>query len=495
MLALEHITKRFGATQALRDASLTVGAGSIHALLGENGAGKTTLMRIAYGLVQPDSGSIRASDGQTIRLASPAAAIAAGIGMVHQHFTTVHAMTVAENVALGGHGRFDRRATAARVREVAASIGVSIDPDARADTLGVPAQQQLEIIKALSRNARVLILDEPTSVLAPAEVEQLMTKLRALAAAGLGVVLITHKLREALAVAHDVTVLREGSTVLTAPAASLGERELAAAMVGSGWTGATAAAAAIGVEAGATAAARHPAASGPPQEGAEVVARARGVSVRDARGVMRVRDVGLEVHRGEIVGIAGVEGSGTRELLRALAGRMPVAGGTLHTPDTVGFVPEDRHLEAVALDLSVTENIALRGAGARTGMSRWAALRDRTRTLIEEFDVRGPGPESPVRMLSGGNQQKLVLARELDGAPALLVIENPTRGLDLRATAAIHVRLRAARAAGMAIVVYSSDLDELLGLADRTFAMFAGSLIQTTRDRHAIGRAMLGAQA
>ena len=492
-LALAGISKRFGATDALLDASLDVRPGTIHALLGENGAGKTTLMRIAYGLVQPDRGTIRTGTGNPVRLTSPADAIRVGIGMVHQHFTVVHAMSVAENVALGGRGRFDRRATGMRVREIAASIGVSIDPDARAGTLGVPAQQQLEIIKSLSRDARVLILDEPTSVLAPVEVEQLMAKLRALAATGLGIVLITHKLREALAIADDVTVLHRGATVLTASAASLTEGALAAAMVGAGWSDEAREAEGNvrtprNMGEGARSAVSTTAAAPP-------VVRARGISVHTDREIPGVRDVDLDVHGGEIVGIAGVEGSGIRELLRALARRTTIAAGTLETADAIGFIPEDRHLEAIALDMSVMENAALRGTGARRGLSRWGTRRDQTRALLGEFDIRAPGPDTPVRMLSGGNQQKLVLARELQGPPSLLIAENPTRGLDLRATAAIHARLRDARDAGMAIVVYSSDLDELLLLADRTYAMFGGRLIPTARDRRALGQAMLGTAA
>lgn len=217
------------------------------------------------------------------------------------------------------------------------------------------------------------------------------------------------------------------------------------------------------------------------------------MSVLDDRGVMRVRGIDLVVNAGEIVGIAGVEGSGVRELLRAFAGRMTIAEGTLDAPPAAGFIPEDRHHEAVALDLSLTENVALRGAVTRRGLARWRVMRERTRTMLEDFDIRASGTELPVRALSGGNQQKLVLARELDGSPSLLVAENPTRGLDLLATAAIHSRLRAARDAGMAIVMYSSDLDELLDLADRTFAMFDGALVPVAADRQAIGQAMLGA--
>ena len=480
-LALEGIAKRFGSTDALTEASLTVRAGTIHALLGENGAGKTTLMRVAYGLVQPDRGTIRLGDGRVLELAGPATAIRAGIGMVHQHFTIVHAMTVAENVALGGRGTFDRDVTARRVGEIAREIGAAIDPHAHAGALGVPAQQQLEIIKALSRDARLLILDEPTAVLAPMEAERLLGQLRKLADGGLSIVLITHKLREALAVADDVTVLRQGATVLSTRASAVTETELAAAMVGHG----SAVFRAVGASGG------RPAT--PRASGRAPVTRARALSAADARGVVRVRGVDLELYPGEIVGIAGVEGSGVRELLRAIAGRTGIVSGTLENASLVGFVPEDRHHDGIALDFSLTENVALRGAGTRRGLAHWRAFRKRTQALIESFDIRGPGVDAPVRVLSGGNQQKLVLAREMEGSPTLLVAENPTRSLDLRATSAVHAKLREARDSGMAIVFYSSDLDELIQLSDRIYAMFGGELTSVPCDRNAIGRAMLGA--
>lgn len=482
VLTLEGIAKRFGSTDALTDASLSLRPGTIHALLGENGAGKTTLMRVAYGLIQPDRGTIRDAEGRLLRFPSPAAAIRARIGMVHQHFTVVHAMTVGENVALGMHGTFDRQATGRRVREIAATLGVKIDPDAIVGTLGAPAQQQVEIIKALARDATVLILDEPTAVLAPLEAERLLAQLRTLADTGLSVVLITHKLREALAIADDVTVLRRGSTVLVAPASGMSERALASAMVGDG------------SDAGPGLMDLPSPGAAPDIEGSSrrPVVRLRGISVTDERAVMRVHAVDLDVFAGEIVGIAGVEGSGVRELLRTIAGRTRVAAGSLERSATSGFVPEDRHREAVVLDFSLTENVALRNAGARRGLTPWRALRERARNMLDTFDIRASDTESTVRALSGGNQQKLVLARELEGSPELLVAENPTRGLDLRATTAVHERLRAARMAGMAVVMYSSDLDELLEISDRTFAMFGGRLVPVPRDRHAIGQAMLG---
>lgn len=483
-LALDDISKRFGSTDALLATSLAVHAGSVHALLGENGAGKTTLMRVAYGLVQPDRGTIRI-DGRPTRVPNPATAIRAGLGMVHQHFTIVQAMTVAENVALGRHGRFDARAVADQIRSIGAATGIVLDPEASAGSLSVGAQQQLEIVKALAHDARILILDEPTAVLAPTEAEQLLRRLRRLANDGLSIVLITHKLREALAIADDVTVLRRGRTVLAAPAASLSEQELADAMLGSKWREARGTSAITSVDSGRFTVSEV-------RRGV-VVVRAVDISVNDDRGVPRVRNATLQIHSGEIVGVAGVEGSGVRELLRAFAGRVAVATGTLDRPANVGFVPEDRHREALVLAFSLTENVALRSVGVRAGFMPWTWLRARTRVLLEEFDIRASTTKAPAAALSGGNQQKLVLARELGDAPPLLVVENPTRGLDLRASAVVHGRLRVARDAGMAILAYSSDLDELLALADRVFAIYAGVLVETARDRDQIGQAMLGA--
>ncbi len=472
-LALTGIRKRFGALEALRDAHVRVRRSSVHALLGENGAGKTTLMRVAYGLLAPDDGTVEVQ-GRAQRLASPADAIAVGIGMVQQHFALVGAMTVAENVALGGHGRFDRRTAAARVREIGARTGLVLDPEARVDTLPVGAQQKLEIVKALARDAQVLILDEPTAVLTPDEARELLAWLRTFAAAGGAAVLITHRLQDALAMADDITVLRRGETVLTAAAAALDAPTLVGAMLGEALEPAAAAA--------------------PPSPGAPVLAL-EGVDVVDAHGVVRLQGATCTMAAGEIVGIAAVEGAGQHELLRVLAGRLAPTRGTVHRPDAVGFVPEDRHRDALLLDGTLTENVALRGAGTARGLLPWAAERRRTDTLLARFDVRAAGPDATARSLSGGNQQKLVLARELDPSPAALVVENPTRGLDIRASAAVLARLRAARDAGLAVVVHSGDLDEVLAVADRLLVVHAGRVREVPmHDREAIGRAMLGAE-
>ena len=508
LLVLDGLSHRFGRVEALRGASLTVRPGTVHALLGENGAGKSTLMRAAFGLLQPDRGVLRWK-GAPHRLASPAAALRLGIGMVHQHFTLVPAMTVAENVALGGHGAFDPAQAAARVREVAMRAGLTLDPDARVGALPVGAQQRCEIVKALARDVELLILDEPTAVLAPGEAAELLTWVRRYADAGNAVVLITHKLRDALAVADDVTVLHRGRTVLTTRAADSSQEALAAAMigdavigdgmvgdgmVGDAATGHGTAGHADGAAADRPAAATVRTSRPAPMTTGRVVLALDGVTVRDARGVLLLREVTLTVRAGEIVGVAAVEGAGQHPLLRVLAGRMEASTGRVQRPARVGFVPEDRHRDALLLDAPLFENAALRGAGARRGRMPWAALRAHTSALLARHDVRAPHAAVPARTLSGGKQQKFVLGRELADEPEALVVENPSRGLDFKATAAVQAALRAARDGGTAVVVYSSDLDEVLLLADRVVVMYAGQLTEVARTREAAGRAMLGSE-
>ena len=473
-LALDHIVKRFGAVEALGDGSLSVAAGSIHALLGENGAGKTTLMRVAYGMEHPDAGVIRVG-GNVRRFTSPAEAIAAGVGMVHQHFTLVPAMTVAENVALGRGGRFEPTTAEERVRSLASATRLEVEPSARVRDLPVSAQQRVELLKALSRDARILILDEPTAVLAPGEAAELLRTIRQLATSGRAIVLITHKLREAFAVADDITVLRRGRTALAVKVAETTEQQLVAAMLGGeGLTSPVVAHRAVVANQ------------------ARVIS-ARSVDVGNTRGVVKIRDASFDVFSGEIVGVAGVEGSGQRELLRAISGRLPVVNGTLQLPRTVGFVPDDRHGEALVLDMSLTENFALRGLGARRGRVRWRELNAMTTEAMRRFDVRAAGAEVGARSLSGGNQQKFVLARELEGPPPALVVENPGRGLDVRAIADVMGQLLQARSVGVAIVAYCSDIDESLAIADRMLVVFAGTVREVPVERDAVGRAMLGA--
>jgi general nucleoside transport system ATP-binding protein len=478
-LVMRGIVKRFGGVAALDGVDLTVRAGTVHALLGENGAGKTTLMRIAFGMIRPDLGSL-SIEGAARRFRSVADSIAAGVGMVHQHYTLVPAMTVADNVALGLRTGYDVRAVSDRIRAIGAATGLALDPAAIVSDLSVEAQQRLEIIKALARDARLLILDEPTAVLAPSAAAEVLRWLRTFATGTRSVVLITHKLREALAVADDVTVLRRGRVVLSIPAGDATESGLADAMLGTASGGRRI---------------RDPDRDAGPlfrdRRDAPVIA-STGVTIADARGVVKLVDVSVAVYAGEIVGIAAVEGQGQHELLRAIAGRMPVASGTLTAPATVGFVPEDRQRDALVLDFPLYENVALRGAGMRRGRVGWRRIREDTRRLLTAFDVRASDADVQAATLSGGNQQKLVLARELAGAPPALVVENPTRGLDIQATAAVHERLLEARSQGCAVVFYASDVDEVLALADRVLVVAERTVREVRRDRDAVGRGMLG---
>ena len=469
---LRSIVKRFGPVTALDGASLAVSRGTVHALLGENGAGKTTLMRIAYGLDRPDAGAVEL-DGHPVTLRTPADAIRRGVGMVQQHFALVPAMTVAENVALGRRGRYRPEEAVDRVRTLARATSLTLDPDARVSDLPPAAQQKLELLKSFSRGARTLILDEPTAVLAPAEAQDLMRLVRRVADDGGAVVLVTHKLREALATADEVTVLRRGRTVMTARADAISEHDLARAMFPDDPTPG------LPVRIGG--------------EGGAVVAELHNVDLQDLRGVVRVRGASLEVRGGEILGVAGVEGSGYHELLLALAGRLAPSSGSIRLPSDVAFVPEHRQRDALVPTFSVTENLALRGSASARGRIRWQDIAHHAGRLVGQHDIRVGSVAAPVRTLSGGNQQKLVLARELAGGPPLVVAENPTQGLDVRAALAIRDRLLSARDAGAAVVVYASDLDELLTLADRVVVTFAGGLVAVPRDADRIGRAMLGA--
>ena len=513
-LELEAIDKRYGAVHALDRATLTVRRRTLHAVLGENGAGKTTLMRVAFGLVSPDAGVVRL-DGTPRRFATPRDALAAGIGMVHQHFTIVPAMTVAENVALGGVGRYDPRAAAERVRAIGEVTGLRLDPTVRAGTLGVAAQQRLEVLKALARGGaggasgervgtRLLILDEPAAVLAPAESEELLRWLRGWVDAGGTAVLVTHKLRDALRYADAVTVLRRGATVFespldrteqsaaasnaashAAPEIAVNERTLTSAMLGD----ATTPAAHVGDDAPRPTATMR--ANDRDQDAP--VARLTGVRVVDALGVTRLHEATVTLRRGTVVGVAAVEGSGQHELLRVLAGRLAATTGEVTLPTRIAFIPEDRHRDALLLDGSLAENIALAGAGTRRGRLGWPRIRAAADALVEGADVRGGTADAPARALSGGNQQKFVVARELADDPPLVVAENPTRGLDVRAAARVRDRLRAAAHSGASVVVYASDLDEVLALADEMLVVYEGTVHRAPVDRRVVGRLMLGA--
>jgi simple sugar transport system ATP-binding protein len=463
---MRGIVKRFGSVQALHGADFALAPGEVHALLGENGAGKTTLMHVAFGLVRPDAGEIAVA-GVPRAVGSPRVARRLGLGMVHQHFTSVPALTVAENVALAAGWPVAPATLRARVRAVAERFGLPLDPDARAGGLTVALKQRLEIVKALASEASILLLDEPTAGLAPGEADELLRVVRGFTQAGGAAALITHKLDEALGTADRLTVLRQGSVVFTGPVAGQTAASVAAAMVGDEG-------------------ARDRAREAPPMEpgaDAPVLVRLDELEVpRESGYGIAVRRATLSIQAGEIVGVAAVEGNGQRELLRAVAGRLQPLRGRREVAGPVAFIPEDRTTEGLIPSLTLTENVVLGSRHddpwIRRGRVDWKVARARTASLLREFGVSAAGPDAPAATLSGGNQQKVVVGRELTRQPQVVVAENPTRGLDLRATEAIHGRLREAAANGAAVLVYSSDLDEVLGLASRLLVAARGSISQ-----------------
>ncbi len=470
-LELRAITKHFGAVTALDNASLTVKKGTVHALLGENGAGKTTLMRIAFGLMQPNAGTILL-DGKALRFRSPLQAIAAGLGMVHQEFSLIPALSVAENVALGGRGRYSLERVTARLAEVSSQTGLWLDPSVSVSKLNNAERQKLEIIRSFSHNARILILDEPTTALTSLDVQELFSQLRAFASNGGSVVLITHKLGDAIDHADEVTVLRSGSFIMTAQTRDSTVGSLSDAMLG---TSAPAGEQRVSV---ATLIAPRP------------VIVISGVTILDERGTIVINNASTEIHAGEIVGVAALEGAAAG-LLRAMSGRMKPEAGEVSLPKVIGFVPENRYDDALIPEFSLTENVALRNAGSGRGLIDWSLMQKLAQSIVESFDVRTPGVQTTAAELSGGNQQRFVLGRELSGHPAALVLENPTQGLDVSAAAAVHSKIRSARDAGTAVVIYSSDLDELVELADRVLVIQSGSISSVKPERERIGEVLL----
>ena len=468
-LEMRGVAKRFGDVVALDGVDLLVRRGSVHALLGENGAGKSTLMRIAYGMLRADHGDVLLFGRRPT--GSVADAIRRGAGMVHQHLSLVPNLSAAENVVLGGSGLYRPREAVALMNRVARESGLRVEPAAMVAELSIVEQQRLEILKALAHGARVLILDEPSAVLAPSETDDLLRWIRSFADGGGSVVLVTHKLKEALSVADDVTVLRRGRVIRSGAAAQTSAEQLARAMFPD---------------------APPPTTTVPGARG-EVVARADQLTLADARGAMRIRSASLEIARGEIVGIAAIENSGHRELLAALAGLRPPSGGRISLPPQIALIPSDRGRDALILEHSLTENVALRELGRRRGLMPWTEIAARTAKVIERFGIAAPSPATTARQLSGGNQQRLVVGRELEHAVDLVVADNPTRGLDYRATAFVHEQLRAAAAAGAGVVFHSSDLDEVLAVASRVVVVFNGEVSATALDRDAISQAMLGA--
>ncbi|MDH4334622.1 MAG: ABC transporter ATP-binding protein [Chloroflexota bacterium] len=491
-LELRGITKRFGDLVANRSVDFDVVGGEVHALLGENGAGKTTVMRIAYGLTHPDAGSVLV-EGHEVAIRSPRDAIAAGIGMVTQHFSLVGPMSVAENLALGRASglRLDLDAARRRAVHAAERFGIRVDPDARVADLSVGEQQRVEILKALARDCRILILDEPTAVLVPAEIEALFATLRSLLEEGLSVVFISHKLGEVRAISNRVSVLRQGQMIGTV-AGSTDERELARMMVGRPM---------LGVERSAGA---------PAPSEAEPVLRIRDLRVDGAHGRPSVEDVSLGVRGGEILGVAGVSGNGQTELMAVLSGmRRPVAGtvsvGDLDltgadprqmTAARVGRIPEDRHASLIP-DLSVAYNLVMERLDdfRHSGRIDERAIRAHADELIARFDIRA-SPDDRVAALSGGNIQKVLLARVLSRDPRVLVVSQPTRGLDVGATEYVRSQLLARRADGAAVLLVSEDLDELLALADRLIVLYEGRIVgemsAQEADREQLGMLMAG---
>jgi general nucleoside transport system ATP-binding protein len=482
-VGMRDIHKRFGPVRANDAVDLTVAAGTVHAIVGENGAGKSTLMSLLYGLYAPDSGTIEVF-GAPATLRSTHDAIALGLGMVHQHFMLVDTLTALDNVMLGAEPAFLLRraenAVRPRLRELMASTGLRVDLDARVRDLTVGDRQRLEILKVLYRGARVLILDEPTAVLTPQETLQLFEVLARLRDQGTTVILITHKLDEVMRLADRVTVMRGGRVVHECAIAETNPAQLAEAMVGRK------------VNVGRPADAAMPQVPG---AGPGVVLEARGLHVRDALGVVRIHSLDLSLRAGEIVGVAGVSGNGQTELLEVLAGLRVPQGGTLTlagesfsptrwlTPRTarrlhLAHVPEDRHARAMVMDFPAWEGGVLGYEGLPAysggGFLRRRRMRGDTDAMMERFDVRPRAPELACGRFSGGNQQKLVLARELGQAPRVLLCGQPTRGVDIGAIEFIHGQLRALRAAGCAILVVSSEIEEILSLADRVIVMNAG---------------------
>jgi len=476
-LELQGITKRFGSLVANDHIDLVIEPGQIHALLGENGAGKTTLMNILYGLLHPDEGQILI-DGQPASFRSPGDAIKAGIGMVHQHFMLVPVFTVAENVTLGaeptrGLGLLDRRRARREVRELSERYGLNVDPDAYVEYLPVGTQQRAEIIKALRRDASVLILDEPTSVLTPGETEDLFRVIRELKEGGRSIVFISHKLKEVQAIADTITVIRRGRVVGERPPTAT-DAELAALMVGRP------------VELKVTKDVARPGAT---------VLDVGGVSAIDDHGQTALNDVSFEVKAGEILGVAGVQGNGQTELCEALIGLRPVTAGsvlldgkdlTQATPRDrlragFGYVPEDRQEDGLVSDFSVAENLVLdvydRPPFASGIALNLDAIGANAKTLVTEYDVRTPSPQQRVGALSGGNQQKVIIAREMSRDLRLLLASQPTRGLDVGSIEFVHRRIVEERDRGVAVLIVSSELDEIYALADRIAVMYEGKIV------------------
>ena len=497
VIELLEIRRSFPGVLANDGVTLRVEQGSIHALLGENGAGKSTLMSILFGLLPPDSGSIRIR-GREVRVSDPNVATALGIGMVHQHFKLVPGFTVAENIVLGREPTagpvLDRRRASERVRTLSATYGLGVDPEARIDDISVGMQQRVEILKMLYRDSELLIFDEPTAVLTPQEIQELLGILRRLVQEGKTVLFITHKLREIKAAADMCTVLRRGRVMGTVPVAGTSEAQLAEMMVGR--------AVSFRVD-------KPPARPGPVRLAIEHL------HVRSARGLPAIKDVSLQVRAGEIVGVCGIDGNGQAELVRAVAGLARAEAGRILLGGRdvtalsvkernrlgLGHIPEDRQRHGLILDMRLDENLVLHSYDgppfSHRGILDFAAIRRNAERLVRDFDVRcGQGGATPARGLSGGNQQKAIVAREIDRSPEVLMVVQPTRGLDVGAIENIHRRIVGERDKGKAILLVSLELDEILQLSDRIAVMCGGEIVGTVEtgsaDENQLGLMMSG---
>ena len=473
-IVVRGVTKRFPGVVANHDVNLTIRSGTVHALVGENGAGKSTLMKILYGVQKPDEGSLSVA-GAEVSLATPNEAISHGIGMVFQHFMLADNLTVLENVVLGAEKRHGiGEAAGDEIRRISREYGFDLDPDQLVEDLGVGQRQRVEILKVLYRGAQIIILDEPTAVLVPQEVDALFDNLRELKAAGRTILFISHKLDEVLDIADDITVMRRGTTVGSVEPAEVTKHQLAEMMVGSELP------------------------SPKPGDSTvtdEVLLAVHDLTLVDDRGRELLADIDLEIHRGEVLGIAGVEGNGKAELVETVMGMRRAGHGSVRLGDHditgwdtrrrrsagIGYIPEDRHRHGLLLDAPLWENRILGHQDREPSVKgiwidRGGARKD-TERIVAAYDVRTPGLDTLARALSGGNQQKLVVGREMSGDPVLLIAAHPTRGVDVGAQAAIWEHIEAARRDGLAVLLISADLDELIGLSDRIEVIFRGRLV------------------
>lgn len=477
VIEMRHITKEFGTFKANDDVNLQVRPGEIHALLGENGAGKSTLMNILSGLLEPTKGEILIN-GKAVKITSPTEANRLGIGMVHQHFMLVDAFTVTENIVLGSEpnrlGVLNRKKARQTIEELSERYGLAVDPDALVQDISVGMQQRVEILKTLYRGADVLIFDEPSAVLTPQEIEGLIQIMKELVSEGKSIILITHKLDEIKAVADRCTVIRRGQGIGTVNVKDVSSQELADMMVGRSVSFKT---------------------EKKPATPKEVILSVENLTVKESRGLEAVKNLSLEVHAGEVLGIAGIDGNGQSELVQAITGLRKVESGKVLidgddvtnkrprfiTESGVGHVPEDRHKYGLILDMSLAENMALQTyyqvPMSKYGVLNYGELNGKARELIKEFDVRTTNEIVPAKALSGGNQQKAIIAREVDRNPDLLIVANPTRGLDVGAIEFIHKRLIEQRDKFKAVLLVSFELDEIMNVSDRIAVIHGGEIV------------------